>query len=248
MLRSLVRCFGYDLQKTSDPFQDQRRLLSGVAVRTVFDVGANVGAVTRALHECFPESMIHSFEPFPESFESLCAKFRGEPWFKPVRAAVSDRSGRQTLYVNRKSTSNSLLPAATGAEDWVSPRKIANVTTARVEVTTIDEYCRQEAIDEIHVLKMDIQGGEMTALRGAAEMLSRKAVSLIYTEALFVPLYQGQPSFHELCAFLTDHGYALFNLYDLHHARGMRQVLWGNALFVNEPIRHSAIDSARNGP
>ena len=50
-----------------DPFSDIVRLSGTRAVRTIFDVGANVGQTASALSAMFPESTIYSFEPFADT-------------------------------------------------------------------------------------------------------------------------------------------------------------------------------------
>ncbi len=49
-----------------------------------------------------------------------------------------------------------------------------NVTTILVPTTSIDNFCEREGIDEIHILKMDIQAGELLALKGAYKKLKEK--------------------------------------------------------------------------
>jgi len=76
---------------------------------------------------------------------------------------------------------------------------------------------------------MDIQGGEVIALNGAARLLARQAIRLIYLEVQFAPLYQGQAYFCDVTTVLNGHGYQIFGLYDLMH--GHRGLGWGDAIF-----------------
>lgn len=75
--------------------------------------------------------------------------------------------------------------------------------TIRVQVTTIDEFVDRQEIERIDVLKLDIQGAELMALRGATNTLRNMHVQVIYTESLFVPHYEGNALFHELWSFLA---------------------------------------------
>jgi len=90
-------------------------------------------------------------------------------------------------------------------------------------------------------LKLDIEGSELTALRGASEKLAHHSIELIYTEIMFVPHYEGGPMFYELCSFLSNFNYTLFNVYNLKRAVN-RQLRWGNAIFVSPDIRANKID------
>ena len=107
-----------------------------------------------------------------------------------------------------------------------------------VPTTTLDDFCSRHAIDRVNVLKMDIQGGELMALQGASGMLESKAVDLIYTEVLFVELYEGQADFHDLCRFLCDCDYTLYGLYDLNSGRDSI-LAWGDAIFIAPRVRQS---------
>lgn len=217
-----------------DAFHDQKMLLSNTPVQTIFDIGAHVGEITASYSNLFPKSTIYSFEPFPESFQRLSKRFKGNSLVKPVQLAVSSKADERKFYVNRDSGTNSLLPTVDDVGCWVDPNVeelIENITTIEVPVTTIDDFCKQKSIDEIQILKMDIEGVELMALEGASEKLSQGSISLIYTEILFVPVHEGQALFHEIYNFLSGYGYRLFNMYNFSYARS-GQLEWGDAIFV----------------
>ena len=230
--KSLIRKAGYF---TRHEYYDQRRLLSAIEVQTIFDVGAHTGQITAKYGRFFPKSTIYSFEPFPESFHKLEKRFEGNSLVKPVQVGVSDITGKKPFYVNRCSVTNSLLPAVDDVGEWVDPNAMRTIGVIEVPVTTIDDFCKQESIDTIQVLKMDIQGGELMALEGAREKLNQGAISLIYTEMNFVPVYEGGALFHEICYFLSGYGYTLFDMYNLRYARN-GQIRWCDAIFVSPRI------------
>jgi hypothetical protein len=51
-----------------------------------------------------------------------------------------------------------------------------------VELTTIDIYCRESSISAIRLLKIDAEGHDLAVIKGAAEMLRRKAIDIIQFE------------------------------------------------------------------
>ena len=240
LVKSLMRKLGYGsyLRTLSkNAFSDQQMLLSGVRVQTIFDIGAHVGQTAVKYSRLFPESRIYCFEPFPESFEELRRRFEGNSLVKPVQFAVSNKAARaHKFYVNQSSNTNSLLPTVDDVEYWIPSNIIKNVATIEVPVTTIDDFCKQESINEIQILKMDIQGGELMALEGATEKLNQGAISLIYTEVEFVPLYKDQALFYEICDFLSGYGYTLFDIYDVRYTRN-GQLIWCNAIFLSAHAR-----------
>lgn len=223
-----------------DPFAAQRFLLHDTSCRTVFDVGAYQGEVTAQYASMFPEAQIYSFEPFPQTFEALSKKFAGNGRVHLVNTAVTSQSGSASFHVNDIPATNSLLPRPTAGRRYF-PSGGKTCRKIDVPTTSLDDFCSQSQITSPDVLKMDIQGNELEALRGAEKILRTGNVALIYTEVTFVPHYESGVLFDELSAHLKDRGYSLFNFYDLHRAR-FGQLRFGDAIFVSERLRHDFID------
>jgi len=224
----------------SDAFDVQQTLLHSRHVRVVFDVGGHRGSTVAKYRRRFPEALIYGFEPYPESFAALVERFCGDSQVRPVEQAVADTVGRREFFVNGFSPTNSLFPRPQTARRYY-PRDADTRSTIEVPVTTVDTFCRVEGIAAIDVLKMDIQGGELLALKGAAGLLRDRAISLIYTEVLFVPHYEDGARFHELCGYLATYGYSLYDVFSPVHADN-GQLRYADALFVSEELRHDVID------
>jgi FkbM family methyltransferase len=226
---------GYQVRRKQPPhwgddaYLDQRRLLHGTPVRVVIDVGANVGDTVRHYRTLFPRATIHAFEPFPDVHRRLAERFAADPHVRPHQRAVTDSAGTRRLYVNDVHVTNSLLPLNPAAAGWAGASARGQDRTVEVPAVTLDEFCAAEDLGTIDLLKMDIQGGEGMALEGAAGLLARQAVRVIYLEVEFAPLYQGQAYFCDVSRILDRHGYQLFGLYNLMH--GERGLGWGDAIF-----------------
>ena len=212
-----------------DAGRDQHELLKAAPVEIIADVGANVGDSVDRYRALFPEATIHAFEPFPEVYRTLSERFAGDPRIRPHQRAVTDVPGTRRLYVNDVHVTNSLLPLVPSSAEWARASGRDLDKTVDVPATTLDEFCAAEGVARIDLLKMDVQGGEGLALRGAAGLLSRHAVRLVYVEVLFAPLYDGQAYFCDVSRILEGHGYRLFGLYNLMH--GERGLGWGDAIF-----------------
>ena len=235
-LSAAFDALGYEVRRKQpaawgvDPYQDQQRLLEGSAVRVVMDVGANVGDTVQQYRTLFPGAAIYAFEPFPGAHRQLAARFAPDPQVRARQAAIADVSGTRRLYVNDEHVTNSLLPLEPASVSRARASSAGRLDDAiDVPVLTLDEFCEAEGLSAIDLLKMDIQGGEGMALEGAARLLARRAVRLIYLEVLFAPLYVGQAYFCDVTAILSRHGYQLFGLYNLMHQDGGLD--WGDAIF-----------------
>lgn len=232
-VRFAVRRAGYDLNRAeSHCWPDQKALLDGSPVKVILDVGMNVGDVGLRYHGLFPEAGIHGFEPI-EAFCSVArSRLKGVPGARVNQVALAAEPGTRELHVNQDGDTSSLLAADL---DAVPNSYISMMSAARVEhvpALTVDGYCRENRIDEVDVLKMDVQGGELDVLRGAEGLLSAQRIRLIYTEAFFVPFYEGQPLFGEVSGHLAARGYRLHGLYNTGFSGRTGRLQWADCIFV----------------
>jgi FkbM family methyltransferase len=217
-----------------DPFEAQRIFFENSAPLIIFDVGAYTGKITIEYKKIFPRSTIYCFEPFPDSFREL-QQLSGDRSIKTYQIAISDRQDKTTLYLSADPTCNSFFPRPTAGVKYYS-QKAGSAGETEVDTTTIDQFCNTENISQIDILKLDIEGAEIRALKGASDKLSKHAISIIYTEVMFVRHYEGGCLFHELTTLLEYYGYSLFDVYNLKRAKN-GQLRWGNAIFLSPEVR-----------
>jgi len=97
---------------------------------------------------------------------------------------------------------------------------------------TLDEYCVENKIPAIDILKSDTQGFDLEVIKGARELLRRKAIHLIYMEVILSDMYKGLPGVDEIYTFLTERGFNLVSFYQYHYQHP--GAAWTDALFVNK--------------
>lgn len=182
---------------------------------TIFDVGANVGQTKKRYRHLFPRGRIFCFEPHSESYELLSIQCSGDMMAFAYRSAVADFVGRTWLHIHHHSKSNSLLQLTEFGIGVYSGKFVSRET---VPVTTLDWFCEKHEIEHIDILKLDIQGSELAALRGATKLLQREAVSLVLVEAAFIRHYRDAALFCDLASHLNEFGFALYDLYDPEHS------------------------------
>lgn len=235
LVRRALNAAGYEIVRPtygaqSNAFDAQRQLL-GDRRPLVLDVGGNHGQSVLEYLRHFPGATVHSFEPLPESFATLVNAVAGHPTVRPVQAAVADAEGSRRFHVNRRSSTNSLLATSDRAGESVEAALMETTHEIEVPTITLDAFAEREGIGAVDILKLDIQGGEVMALQGAKGLLSSGRVALVYTEALFAPLYEGQADFWAISDVLRGHGYSLYGLFDMNFGRnGM--LAWADALWV----------------
>jgi FkbM family methyltransferase len=249
VVRSAFGRVGLDIRRAQphkDPFEDQRRLLGPDGAKIIFDVGANRGKVTLHYRELFPAAEIHAFEPFPECVTDLRKNCAGDPRIHIHDVAVADAPGTRDFFLTKADPSNSLLSRATSTRRYYA-KGAPSTTSIKVNVVTLDGIAQARGIDRIDILKFDIQGGELMALRGAEGLLKARRVSLIYTEVLYTTFYERQPVFHEIASFLAGQSYTLYDLYDAVRATN-GQIKYGDAMFVSRELRAAVLDTAPEEP
>lgn len=247
-VKSIFQLMGLNIQrKTSsfpdNPFDAQKKLLEGIGISdpVIFDLGGHRGETICQYQAKFPNALVYCFEPSPDSLVALDDKYRDDPKTIIIPLAVTDQQGQQTLHINEIDAINSLLPLATSSRRYLPGNGITK-GSIQVNTTSIDEFMQSQNVEVIHIMKMDIQGGELTALKGAEKVLKKGQLPLIYTEIMFVPHYENQPLLNDIWDFLAQYEYALFDFYYLQRAKN-GQLRFANALFVSSDVRKNVIDT-----
>jgi hypothetical protein len=112
--------------------------------------------------------------------------------------------GRAEINVAGNSDSSSLLEM--GERHARSDPGSVYIGTEEIEVSTVDEiWDRFVGNGETVFLKLDVQGFELEALRGAERSLPR--IAGVQAELSMVPLYEGAPGWIEVIAYLQERGF-----------------------------------------
>lgn len=101
------------------------------------------------------------------------------------------------------------------------------ITTRKVPVIRLDDYLREQAIDSVYLMKIDVQGFELEVLKGAEGSLG--LIDHIFVESAIQPLYEGAPRFSDVFDYLDSHGFHLMTMRAWH--RGNRALVECDMLF-----------------
>jgi FkbM family methyltransferase len=131
-----------------------------------------------------------------------------------VPSGLGARSGPATLHKTVEPACSSLYPP----DRRVIRHRPINALctpagTARVTLTTLDDWARQAGVRWVDGIKLDTQGADLDILKGASRLLSTMRVLEI--EVMFNPLYEGQPLFGDVDRYLRDRGFVLWRLGNL---------------------------------
>lgn len=145
----------------------------------IFDVGANVGQyATEALNNFENNQVfVHSFEPSKKTYSKLVNNMKEFENIRLNNFGISNEISRAVLYSVEKNSGLSSL-----YKRDLSQFNLSLDNSETIELNTIDNYCSKNKIEEIDLLKMDIEGNEYKALLGAKKMLKNKRIKTIQIE------------------------------------------------------------------
>lgn len=203
------------------------RHLPRLEYRTVIDAGANRGSFTDAFLQLHRPNRLVLVEAIPELAETLRTRYAGKPGMSVVSAALSDRNGEAQFEINQSEASSSLLPIDPRNTEWFD-RDLRVARAVQVPTITLPALMEDEGLQNVDLLKLDLQGAERFVLTGGETVLDR--VRVIYTEVFFEQLYASAWLFWDMNEFLAGRGFKLCGLSNIVHASS-GDLLQANATF-----------------
>ena len=144
----------------------------GVRPKLAVDIGGNVGNYTAELRKKNPDLEIHTFEPSATNIAKLSLRFKDDNLIKLVPFALSDRAGSATLFSNEPGSGLGSLTRRKLDHFNIAFDKKEAVETARFE----DYWKAQLQSRQLDLVKIDIEGHELTALKGFGDALNATRV------------------------------------------------------------------------
>jgi len=175
----------------------ERRLLRQILFpcAVVVDAGANIGIYSEFFSRCVgPNGAVHSFEPSPESFKRLRSATRKLANVRLSQAAVGARAGKSALYLSPSLNVDHRAYMAPGHSRASIP----------IQMVALDDYFRPG--ERVDLIKLDIQGYEHHALRGANRVLADNPNVKLLLEFWPYGLKQAGANWIDLIAALEGQG------------------------------------------
>jgi FkbM family methyltransferase len=175
----------------------------------VFDIGANIGSMTLNFARMVPGGRVYAFEPTYYAFEKLKRNISLNPELaKRIRAVqlfVSDQSGPVH---NIKAYSSWKVD---GSKQKTHPLHGGMIRNAEgVPAITLDDFCIENQISRVDLVKIDTDGHELQVLTGARETLGKCTPYLIFEIGLYT-LREQNVEFARYLKLLKTLDYVLIN-------------------------------------
>lgn len=171
----------------------------------IFDIGSNIGTWTLLVKSLLPGAEVHAFEPLEShntAFRQSCA---GLPDIHLHTYCAGNSNSSGVINISSYSDSSSLLEATPLEFEHFF---ISKQGEEQVEVKRLADQVRSGGLPAPDVIKLDVQGYELEALRGMEELLD--AAKYIICEVSFKEYYYGQPQFLDIADYLSKSGFRVF--------------------------------------
>jgi amino acid adenylation domain-containing protein/FkbM family methyltransferase len=229
-------------------FEDQVYLKNGISIsdgETIFDVGANIGLFTFFVQQRWPGTHVYAFEPLPPTFDALRANVALYGLnVKPFNCGLSNQTAQASFTFYPKMSLMSGAYGDAGEEEDVTRAYIASKydtaasdadeilegryrsETYVCEVKRLSEIIKEESIERIDLLKIDVEKSELDVLQGIDDEDWAKIKQLI------IEVYDKDGRLGKITGLLDGRGYnwqveqeeslettPLYNVYAIHQSR-----------------------------
>jgi FkbM family methyltransferase len=153
-----------------------RRWLNGNS--NCVDIGCHKGTILKEMLRIAPAGTHYAFEPLPELYEELLLSF---PGVKIYGVALSDSVGEVSFQHVVTDPSYSGLKR----RQYASPNE--TVEEIRVKTELLDNIISED----ISLMKIDVEGGELQVLRGAVSTIRKNKPVIVFEHGLGAADYYG---------------------------------------------------------
>jgi FkbM family methyltransferase len=238
IIRNTLGWLGWELVRKQAPaslvavsFERLRRLKTmGFEPQVIFDCGAYLGSWTREVSQIWPAATFVMMEPnqdvVGQARESLkAADVKGT--LLDVAVGESCQTGVLNLWYGENSQSKDLIGQASSLLSHVQP----SARQMPVQIRTLDSICAELMLMPDFV-KLDLQGGELAALKGASTLFGKTELFMIEFGCL--DAYIGRTTPAQLFEFMDQHNYSLYDIVDLLYRPGDQALSSGDFFFVRK--------------
>ena len=189
----------------------------------IFDVGAHKGQTSSHFCKLFPHSIIHAFEPSP----TLSAE---------IEKNLSKRKNIRCHNFALGETNEKAFLTRPDSDLCGQVVKAQENNSTSISVLRLDEFCLVENISAIDLLKVDVEGNELSVLKGTSGMIEKNAIRAILLECDFNKEDKQHSYFFDIFDFLSEENFCFHGLFDVVRYSPSYGIGFCNALFLNRSV------------
>jgi FkbM family methyltransferase len=168
------------------------------------DVGANIGEYSVALMKA-TDTQVVAFEPLPIAFQILSQKSKEFPG-RLIAEKMGIGANQEELFINYDPSETSF---ASFSKDVEQVDYLKNTQSLKAPLVTLDWYCETNKINEIDLIKIDVEGFESEVFAGAKNVFNQIRPRFIQMEFNWHQMFRNAPLYY----FSKQlHGYETYQL------------------------------------
>jgi len=170
---------------------------------TIVDLGAHIGTYTLTASSLVGKNgHVFAFEPSPRNYALLSknVSFNHLKNVSAINQAVTDQVGSLNFYLEAENTGDNRIYGDSHSQK-----------TIKVKTVNLDSFFKKKS-NQINLIKMDIQGAEPLALKGAAQLLKKNKDIIIFIEFWPHGLSMTGSSSSELIKLLSGYGFEFYEI------------------------------------
>lgn len=169
-------------------------------INTIVDIGSHNGQFALISKFIYKKAKIFSFDPLKSSKKKYQLLLKKKDGYHFYHCAIGPKNIFSKINITRSSDSSSMLDLT---DKLTSIYKHAEkINEEKIKIRRLKNFLKKKDIKQPALLKLDVQGYEIEALKGCEDLLS--CFNFIYIECSFVELYKGQPLYSEIKRWLES--------------------------------------------
>ena len=185
--------------------------------KVIFDIGAYKGDWTKMCLKIYPKSKYFLFEP-----QDYLSKFLNSFQNRNIiyeNILFGDQNNKEVKFYQFK-TSSSVLKFG------------ENIPSLKKRTRSLDNYIKENKIEAIDILKVDVQGYELNVLKGAISSLGM--IEILIIEVSFLEIYEKSPLASRIIKFLDENNFQIFDVVDFKYRPLDNNLFQVDMFFINK--------------
>lgn len=154
-------------------------------IHCAFDIGAYTGNTAMGFLNAFPQADVYSFDPHPTAYSSV-RKIKSNR-LHAYQLAISDKAGPAQFFVHREPVEGETVDGLSQNSGLDALTQFGQATAQKsnaitVQCQTVDQFCIDQRLKSVDLLKIDTEGHEDKVLDGARDTLTQRSVSFVFAE------------------------------------------------------------------